>query len=329
MRLKFLLLFFSCLCTFGCSVFAEEAAFYNIKVERVKEIPKLFVAKGLRTRILFHGYEKYAEDDAVNTFPKSPLILSEYVGGRSCTITDDYVWERAQVYLSHGENYLFIGAQHGSKHYVMVYDVDTCKLIKRDDITGEPWRVDSGMFSFYKNCNEKAMAGCVSVKKPDLFGNNNRKIIKDRAYLIDVEPLKALPTLFVADGERMRVLFYNHAKGADKTIDVFPDPPLIVQDKLSKKTCVIEEGGIWIREEIYFSKDERYLLSGEYSGSSCDIASYDMHSCQPVKRLDVSDNCRWRIEGNQAVLGGKCSGDDFASCSLLKQLDLNQFIGFE
>jgi len=254
------------------------------------------------------------------------VIISEYIGGRSCTITDDYAWERAQVYLSHGEDYLFIGAQHDSKHYVLAYDVNSCALIKRDDITGEPWHVDSGLFSFYKNCSEKANTGCVSIRESDLNENGNKKIIKEAAYRIDAEPVKGLPTLFTANGKRMDIFFYNYTKGANDTIDIFPDPPLIVRNKQSNKICAIEEGGIWIREEIYFGQDERYLLSGEYSGSSCDIASYDMRTCQLVKRLDISESCRWRIEDNQALLGEKCSNDDFASCSLLKPLDLNQFI---
>jgi len=329
MRLTFLLLCFFSAWPFSGLAFAEEAVFHKIKVERVKDVPKLFVAKGLRTRVLFHSHKKDTADDAVERFPKSPVIISEYVGGRSCTITDDYTWERTQVYLSHGENYLFIGAQHNSKYYVLAYDVNSCALIKRDDITGEPWRVDSRMFYFYKNCSEEANTGCVSIGESDLNENGNKKIIKEAAYRIDAEPVKGLPTLFTANGKRMDILFYNYIKGADDAIDIFPEWPLITHDNQSKKICAIEEGGIWIREEIYFSQDERYLLIGEYSGSWCGIASYDMRSCQLVKRLDISESCRWRIENNQALLGEKCSNDEFSSCSLLKPLDLNQFIKAE
>jgi len=99
---------------------------------------------------------------------------------------------------------------------------------------------------------------------------------------------------------------------------------LIVYDKQNNQLCSIDDGGIWVREEIYLSANERYLLSGEYSGSSCDIVSYDMNNCRQIKRLDVSDTCRWKVEANQAYLGKQCSGDDVASCSVFKHLDLKQ-----
>jgi len=327
MRLKFLLLCFFSAWPFGGLAFAEEAVFYKITVEPVQDVPKLFIARGQRIHVLFHSYQKNTLGDEVEIFPKSPLIVTDHKAVRSCTIADTGDWVRGRVYLNSDERYLLMEKHQERGHYIVSYDTRTCQQIKELELSGEPWRIDGSHGYFGEKCSGERTSSCASVRELDLSGIVNERFGANIFHRVAVEPLKGLPKPFVTDGKHISILFYNYTEGVDdKAIDAFPEPPLIVQDKQSKKICAIEEGGIWIREEIYFSQDERYLLIGEYDGSWCGVASYDMRSCQLVKRLDISGFCRRRIEGNQAVLGGQCSNDDFSSCSLLKPLDLNQFI---
>jgi len=115
---------------------------------------------------------------------------------------------------------------------------------------------------------------------------------------------------FIGSGQHIRVIFQNDSEGAEHTIEVFPEPPIIVRNHQTNTSCQIDEGGIWVREHVYLSDDEHYLLLNEYSGSSEALTSYDTHSCEKLQRIDVS-GLDWIIEGNQVYF---------------KPLDLNFFV---
>jgi len=115
---------------------------------------------------------------------------------------------------------------------------------------------------------------------------------------------------FIGVGQRISVIFQNDSEGAEHTIEVFPEPPVIVRNHQTNTSCQIDEGGIWVRKHVYLSDDEYYLLFNEYSGSSEAFISYDTRTCEKLKRMDVS-GLDWTIEGNQVHF---------------KPLDLNFFV---
>eukprot|EP01031_Cornospumella_fuschlensis_P053369 gene53369-65186_t len=52
------------------------------------------------------------------------------------------------------------------------------------------------------------------------------------------------PTTFVGDGQHLQVRFVNENPDIAEP-DSFPEPPVVVLDKASGKSCNIEDGGIW------------------------------------------------------------------------------------
>jgi hypothetical protein len=141
---------------------------------------------------------------------------------------------------------------------------------------------------------------------------------------IAVTPRMDAPQAFVARKNGIEVHFRSHVKSA--TVDSFPEPPVIVMDRIQNTQCAIHEGGIWARAEVYLSQDGRILLMNEFSGAGSDLVSYDISTCRAIHRLDVSD-MRWRIEGAVAHVGKDCTGEGLSGCALLQPLDLQIFFG--
>ncbi len=129
---------------------------------------------------------------------------------------------------------------------------------------------------------------------------------------------------FSARGKQVEILFQSFAEPADPTVDAFPEPPVRLRDRQGNSICDISQGGIWMRNQVYLDRSERYLLLSEYSGSSTDLVAYDTRNCQPIRRLDVS-GARWEIEGAKARLGEECSGATLQSCQRIGPLDLRIF----
>jgi hypothetical protein len=122
------------------------------------------------------------------------------------------------------------------------------------------------------------------------------------------------PGTFAAAGERIEVRFTHE----DPTIaepDSFPEPPAILLDKTSGRRCLIEDGGIWAREPMYLSLDEKHLLTYETSGSSGDLMVYDTRTCQRLLSRDISGQ-RMAVEGDQLILGSQCDGATADTCEI-------------
>jgi len=149
---------------------------------------------------------------------------------------------------------------------------------------------------------------------------------EDAFHKISVEPLGATSKQFIADGQRIAILFQNDSDTAASDIDIFPEPPVTIRDKKKNTSCEISEGGIWVRTEVYLTADERYILMNEYSGSGSDLISYDTSTCLKTKQLDVS-GMNWRIDGDKVHLYENCFEHDPSNCTLLESIDLILFTG--
>lgn len=139
---------------------------------------------------------------------------------------------------------------------------------------------------------------------------------------IPLAPLPNFPREFVARGDRIEVHFRSHIERADT--DAFPEPPVVMVNRVTEKRCAIEKGGIWARAEVYLSGDERVLLVNEFSDSGSDLVSYDTGDCRKIQRMDVSD-MRWRIDGAVACIGESRTGEGMAGCASIRPLDLRIF----
>jgi len=137
-------------------------------------------------------------------------------------------------------------------------------------------------------------------------------------YPLKLEPVEDTPKPFVAKGQHVSILLLSYAKDSDDKVELFPEPPLILYNQLTKSICAITEGGVWATAAIYLSANERYLLTREWSGSASDLIIYNTGNCQAVKRFNNVDE-RWRIHQGQLELGEKCT--EGGHCSLYYPLD--------
>jgi len=149
----------------------------------------------------------------------------------------------------------------------------------------------------------------------------NTAFHKVEVLLMDGE--QGQPKKFIADGKHISVIFQSHSDA--NAVDVFPEPPIAINDKIKNTSCKIVEGGVWSREEVYFSSDEDYILMGEHSGSGRDLVSYDTSTCLKVKRVDMS-GMRWHVEGDKARTVENCSSADIKDCKKFRHMDLSVFL---
>ena len=87
-----------------------------------------------------------------------------------------------------------------------------------------------------------------------------------------------------------------HSEANDAEVDAFPEPPLQVLQLATNTRCEINSG-IWVRKDVYLSRDEQVLLTHEYSGSNDFLMFYNTASCTKLHELDISAS-RWKITGD-------------------------------
>ncbi|MFZ6731369.1 hypothetical protein ACO0LG_05580 [Undibacterium sp. Ji42W] len=100
--------------------------------------------------------------------------------------------------------------------------------------------------------------------------------------------------IFHAKAKSVELRFNSDAN--DPEVDVFPEPSLQVLQLASNTQCEINSG-IWVRKDIYLSRDEQVLVTHEYSGSNDFLMFYKTAGCSKLHALDVSAS-RWKITGN-------------------------------
>jgi len=125
---------------------------------------------------------------------------------------------------------------------------------------------------------------------------------------------------FVGHQGRMELVFHNEKRGGP--VDAFPEPPLIVRNVDTKQECRIEEGGIWVRGDVFLSTDGKTLMVREYSGSNDWLAFYETSNCMKVGEIDIS-NAKWKLRSPGIAVGQTCSGDDIESCQSLRTESLD------
>jgi hypothetical protein len=116
--------------------------------------------------------------------------------------------------------------------------------------------------------------------------------------------------IFAGEGKSVRVEFHNYSDSDPVT--AFPEPPLTVRRLATNASCEID-GGIWPRDSVFLSDDEKILVVAAFSGSSAQLLAYDTGTCKVQGKLDVS-NARLSVSGKEITLATRCSGNDIKSC---------------
>ena len=128
--------------------------------------------------------------------------------------------------------------------------------------------------------------------------------------------------IYPGDARTLRIRFHNYTQS--DTVTAFPEPPLEIIQLRTQKQCSITEGGIWVRDSIFLSSDERLLMSLEYSGESNHLLIYDTASCGRVGDIDVS-GAAWLLKGDRLTIGSGCRSRDLATCSSKRVVTLGKF----
>ena len=136
-----------------------------------------------------------------------------------------------------------------------------------------------------------------------------------------INPIESNRTdVFVGKGKTIEVQFRNES--TRPVVDVFPEPPLTVNNQASGRSCDID-GGVWVRQSVYLSRDEKMLVVQEFSGSNDHLVFYDTNTCEKRSEIDVS-MALWRISKNRISVGRECSGEDMRTCRSLREFILGK-----
>ena len=137
---------------------------------------------------------------------------------------------------------------------------------------------------------------------------------------VSIDPLASSNnTIFIGKINATEVRFRNESHG--KVIDVFPEPPLLVTNLNTKKQCALD-GGVWVRDGVYLSSNEKLLVTHEYTGSNDFLALYNLPNCKKTTEIDISGKI-YSIQKNTITLGTQCANEAITSCEKLKKVMLS------
>ncbi len=113
-------------------------------------------------------------------------------------------------------------------------------------------------------------------------------------------------TKYVGTGATIELSWVNPSPS--KPTDQFHEPPLLIRNSTTGNRCEID-GGIWVRDQIYLSTDERTLVLKSYSGSSTHLEFYETAGCKQLADIEVSGPSVV-VEKNRVTFDGGCEYDD-------------------
>lgn len=129
--------------------------------------------------------------------------------------------------------------------------------------------------------------------------------------VLPIDPLSAARTdLYVGRGKQFEVSFANEATA--QPVETFPESNLKIRRAATNAFCEIE-GGIWVRNSVYLSMNERILIAKQFSGSNESLNFYDTQTCALKAEVDVS-NRAWLMEAKGLRVGGRCTSGQLQSC---------------
>ncbi|MEQ1621763.1 MAG: hypothetical protein ABL919_10175 [Methylococcales bacterium] len=101
------------------------------------------------------------------------------------------------------------------------------------------------------------------------------------------------------------------------TVEVFPEPPLTINNRKSNTSCAIE-GGVWARNGVFISNDDSVVVVHEFSGSNDSLNFYNTQTCKKLNEIDIS-NSTWNIKESEISVAKQ--GNKQANKPTIYQLD--------
>ena len=128
---------------------------------------------------------------------------------------------------------------------------------------------------------------------------------------LSIEPIApSRADRYVGKARSFTVQFDNEDTATPVT--TFPESNLKILRLDGTTVCEVDDG-IWVRDALYLSGDERLLIAKRFSGSNDVLAFYDTRSCALKAQVDVSGRA-WRIEADGVRLGEHCTDRALTSC---------------
>ncbi|HFT2129478.1 TPA: type IV secretion system immunity protein Tsi1, partial [Pseudomonas aeruginosa] len=88
--------------------------------------------------------------------------------GNDCRIEDGGIWSRGGVFLSQDGRRVLMHEFSGSSAELVSYDSATCKVVHREDISGQRWAVDKDGLRLGQKCSGESVDSCAKVVKRSL-----------------------------------------------------------------------------------------------------------------------------------------------------------------
>ncbi len=143
---------------------------------------------------------------------------------------------------------------------------------------------------------------CLSACGAQMVGEPRCDLTK-----LDVHPQKPGDfASYVGKGTTVELEWVNPSPS--KPTDRFDEPPLVIWNLATGDRCEIG-GGIWLKDEMYLSSDERTVVLKSHSGSSMHFEFYETKGCQRFANIEVSGPTTV-VEPNRVTFNGGCEYTD-------------------
>ena len=127
---------------------------------------------------------------------------------------------------------------------------------------------------------------------------------------VDLRPDDARFSSYTGEGVHYAITLQND--NLDRDVTIFPEPPLVLRRVNSGRSCSID-GGVWVRGDIYFARNESRLITHEYSGSSDEIIIYRTSDCKALSRVNLPERA-WSVADQAITIGIACQTGGLKSC---------------
>lgn len=137
---------------------------------------------------------------------------------------------------------------------------------------------------------------------------------------LPINPISPEPSdIYTGQSSVVEVQFHNDK--VTGTVDVFPEPPLTINNRKFNTSCAID-GGVWARNAVYISNDDSVVVMHEFSGSNDSLNFYSTQSCKKLNEIDIS-NSTWNIKESEISIAkqGVSNSKKQATKPTIYQLD--------
>ncbi|HCF7717252.1 TPA: hypothetical protein NIK55_002480 [Pseudomonas aeruginosa] len=145
---------------------AADCTFTQLEIVPQFGSPNMFGGEDEHVRVMFSNEDP--NDDNPDAFPEPPVYLADRVSGNDCRIEDGGIWSRGGVFLSQDGRRVLMHEFSGSSAELVSYDSATCKVVHREDISGQRWAVDKDGLRLGQKCSGESVDSCAKVVKRSL-----------------------------------------------------------------------------------------------------------------------------------------------------------------